>query len=53
VGSINVELRVEARNDLVDAALFYDGQRAGLGDYFTECLFRDLGRLKTDAAEPK
>jgi hypothetical protein len=20
---------------------------------FTECLFRDLGRLKTDAAEPK
>ena len=35
---MHVELRVEARDDLADAAAFYDGQRDGLGDYFAASL---------------
>jgi hypothetical protein len=33
---MHVELRVEARHDLLEGAWFYEQQRAGLGDYFTE-----------------
>ena len=43
---MRVELRVEARNDLVEAAAFYDAQRDGLGDYFIGCLFSDLESLE-------
>ena len=43
---MHVELRVEARHDLVEGALFYEAQRKGLGDYFTDCLFGDLDRLE-------
>ena len=43
-----VELRVEARNDLVDAAAFYDAQQDGLGDYFIDRLFDDLAKLETE-----
>ena len=46
---MHVELRAEARNDLVDGALFYEGQRCGLGDYFTDSLFGDLDRLTQEA----
>lgn len=41
---MHVELRVEARDDLIDGALFYEQQRQGLGDYFADCLFEDLER---------
>jgi hypothetical protein len=46
---MNVELRVETQNDLVDASAFFDGQRDGLGDYFIDCLFSDLEKLETEA----
>lgn len=44
-----VELRVEARDDLANAAAFYEDQREGLGDYFIECLFIDLASLESQA----
>ena len=40
------ELRVEAREDLAEAAEFYDRQRSGLGDYFVDCIFADLKGLE-------
>lgn len=46
---MRVELRAEARHDLVEGAWFYEQQREGLGDYFTDRLFEDLGRLETEA----
>ena len=46
---MRVELRVEARNDLIEGALFYEQQREGLGDYFTDRLFEDLNRLGNEA----
>ena len=46
---MRVELRVEARHDLIEGALFYGKQREGLGDYFTDCLFDDLDRLEREA----
>jgi hypothetical protein len=33
---------VEARQDLVDGAWFYDRQRDGLGDHFVQCPMADL-----------
>lgn len=46
---MHVELRVEARDDLADAAAFYDSQRDGLGDRFIDSLFADLERLESEA----
>ena len=46
---MHVELRVEARQDLIEGALFYEQQREGLGEYFTDCLFEDLHRLDREA----
>ncbi len=46
---MHVELRVDARNDLTEAAAFYDSQRDRLGDYFIDCLFSDLKLLETEA----
>jgi hypothetical protein len=46
---MRVELRVEARQDLIQGALFYDEQREGLGSYFAECLWSDLERLEGEA----
>lgn len=46
---MHVELRVEARHDLLEGACFYEQQRKGLGDYFTDCLFDDLDRLEREA----
>ena len=37
---MRVELRVEARHDLLEGTLFYEHQRHGLGDYFTDRLDR-------------
>ena len=39
---MRVELRAEARHDLVEGAWFYEQQCEGLGDYFTDRLFEDL-----------
>jgi len=44
---MRVDLRVEARNDLTDAAAFYEDQRDGLGDHFIDCLFSDLESLES------
>jgi plasmid stabilization system protein ParE len=46
---MHVELRVEARDDLANAAAFYDGQRDELGEYFIDSLFADLERLESEA----
>ena len=46
---MRIELRIEARHDLAAGANFYDQQRAGLGDYFLDCLFEDLDRLGQEA----
>jgi hypothetical protein len=46
---MHVELRVEARNDLVEASAFYDAQRDGLADYFLDCIVSDLRALESEA----
>jgi plasmid stabilization system protein ParE len=46
---MRVELRVEAREDLANAAAFYEDHREGLGDYFIDCLFIDLASLESQA----
>ena len=45
---MRVELRPEARQDLVEASLFYEAQREGLGGYFIDCLFSDLAALESE-----
>lgn len=44
---MRVELRDEARQDLVDAAWFYERQKSGLGDHFIDCVAADLGILES------
>lgn len=46
---MNVELRDEARDDLVYGAVFYAEQSAGLDEYFLKCLREDLKKLETTA----
>lgn len=46
---MRVELRAEARRDLLDGAWFYEQQREGLGAYSTDRLFDDLKRLESEA----
>lgn len=43
---MRVELRDEARGDLVDGAYFYGRQSVGLDDYFIRCLGEDLRSLE-------
>jgi hypothetical protein len=43
---MRVELRVEAREDLVNGALFYGRQSPGLDEYFIESLHEDLKALE-------
>ncbi|MDA1052695.1 MAG: hypothetical protein O3C40_19745 [Planctomycetota bacterium] len=44
---MRVELRDEARQDLADAAWFYERQKSGLGDHFIDCVAADLGTLES------
>ena len=46
---MRVELRVEARQDLIEASLFYEAQREGLGGYFIDHMFSDLETLDSEA----
>lgn len=46
---MRVELRAEARRDVVAGAVFYEQQREGLGGYFTDQVFEDLARLEREA----
>lgn len=46
---MHVELRDEAREDLVDGALFYARQSPGLESHFLECLRSDLKSLESSA----
>lgn len=46
---MRVELRAEARHNLLEGAWFDEQQREGLGDYFTDRLFEDLDRLESEA----
>ena len=43
---MNVELRDEAREDLVESAFFYGQQSKGLDAYFLRCLRDDLKKLE-------
>jgi hypothetical protein len=43
---MHVELRVEARQDIFDAAEFYESQSTGLGQDFVDSIFQDLFRLE-------
>jgi hypothetical protein len=47
---MRVELRDEARQDLVDGALFYARQSPGLDDHFLDCLQSDLKLLELAAS---
>ena len=49
MGSMRVELRADAISDLVEAAWFYERQRSGLGDQFTDAMFAHLAYLETVA----
>lgn len=44
---MRVELRDDARDDLVEAAWFYRRQSVGLDEYFLQCLGEDLRKLQT------
>ena len=44
---MRVELRDEAREDFASGAWFYDRQKAGLGDYFVDCVAADLTSLES------
>ena len=44
---MNVELRDEARDDLVTGALFYGEQSVGLDGHFLKCLREDVKKLET------
>ena len=44
---MNVELRNEARDDLVGGAVFYGEQSDGLDTYFLKCLREDIERLES------
>ena len=46
---MRVELRDEAREDLVIGALFYSRQSPGLDDRFLECLRTDLQAIESTA----
>ena len=46
---MRVELRAEARQDLIGASLFYEAQREGLGGYFIDRIFSDLEALESEA----
>ena len=47
---MRVELRDEARDDLVDGAWFYGRQSPGPDEYFIRCLHEDLRTLQTTFA---
>ena len=44
---MRVELRDESREDLAGGAWFYDRQKAGLGDYFVDCVASDIATLES------
>lgn len=44
---MNVELRDEARDDLVDGAVFFGTQSHGLDEYYLRCLREDVEELKS------
>lgn len=44
---MNVELRDEARDDLVMGAAFYGEQSVGLDEYFLRCLREDIKKRET------
>jgi hypothetical protein len=46
---MRVELRAEARQDLVEGAWFYEKQRTGLGEYFVDSVLNDISLLETYA----
>jgi hypothetical protein len=50
---MNVELRDEARDDLVNGAIFYGQQSDGLDEYFLRCLREDIAKLESTGFKVK
>ena len=44
---MHVELRDEARDDLVGGAIFYGEQSSDLDQYFLKCLRQDIEKLQS------
>ncbi len=44
---MHVEIRDEARDDLVDGAIFYGEQSADLDQYFLKCLREEIEKLQS------
>ncbi len=42
---MRIEILDEAQDDLLQGFHFYEGQEAGLGSYFLDCLFSDIDSL--------
>jgi len=43
---VRIEILDQAREDLTQGFLFYDGRHPGLGTYFLDCLFSDIDSLR-------
>jgi hypothetical protein len=43
---MRIEILDEAEEDLIDGFVFYERLAAGLGDYFLDSLYADLGSLQ-------
>ncbi len=46
---MKIEILPPARFDLIDGYWFYEEQETGLGDYFIESIFADIGSLRVYA----
>jgi plasmid stabilization system protein ParE len=46
---MKIEILDEARQDLIDGFRFYENQAEGLGEYFLDSLFSDIGSLQVYA----
>ncbi|MHB0958214.1 MAG: hypothetical protein ACYC6N_12930 [Pirellulaceae bacterium] len=42
---MNVQISSDAEQDIADGFWFYEGQAAGLGDYFRHCMITDIESL--------
>ena len=42
---MKIRILDDAQDDLIQGFRFYEGQEAGLGDYFLDCLFSDIDSL--------
>ena len=46
---MNIDIRPECHDDLLEGFYFYERQRKGLGSYFLSCHFTDIEDLRENA----